>query len=50
VEGVNQRFVVGKNHEAAALKHIAEVADCCHDRQQLPVEGAVVRLGFVELG
>jgi hypothetical protein len=49
VESTHQRLVVCKDHEIASLQHVTEVANRCHDGQQLPVEGAVVCLGFAEL-
>jgi hypothetical protein len=49
VEGAHQWLVVRKDHETATLQKVAEMADRRHDRQQLPVEGAVVDLGLAEL-
>jgi hypothetical protein len=49
VEGPHQWLVIGKHHEAAPLQHAAEMANCRHCRQQLPVKAALVHLGLVQL-
>jgi hypothetical protein len=49
VEGTHQWLVIGEHYEAAPLQHIAEMANCRHCHQQLPVEGALVHLGLDQL-
>jgi hypothetical protein len=43
------RSLICEDDKTAALQHVTEVADGCHYRQKLAVEGAVADLGLVQL-